>query len=463
MTSQVNNPGDVRCDSVALDANQMADKLMALQIEPAEGPEDAQLPKDRTSGFGTNEHDTTPQSEPQPNSAFWPNRPRLTSYASSNETQHGSNTPLSNQPGPSQQPFDQPRQWPQRHLSGNEFQNNHNMGASMELVLQVPKAFHNGYDNTHHNYAQQYNHYGFSAQSQQSSNLPPSPYQTSVPTLSRTVPAHQPVHQFRGDHNARYFGPLPSHHPPWPLTITRPEDEDIRDLGYEDALILVDSHRKTRAHNTPIKAVLDEVAHELSQRSLSANAQGCRLDRSTGELSSEHVHICRQKMALISPLYMNTNWEERDEYTQDSVCKLSQMSEADLLTLLGDRTRRTREQRKKGTLHCEDCNARRAEHGGSSLQFRMDDTPETTTKILVGGLPRHATKHDVLVLFQPRGLPISLNFGPIKDIRRPKECAFVTFSDRRNAEQAMNRMQGYPLDAKKNVRLRLSWGRQQNR
>lgn len=54
MTSQVNNPGDVRCDSVALDANQMADKLMALQIEPAEGPEDAQLPKDRTSGFGTN-------------------------------------------------------------------------------------------------------------------------------------------------------------------------------------------------------------------------------------------------------------------------------------------------------------------------------------------------------------------------------------------------------------------------
>ncbi|TID19101.1 RNA-binding protein [Venturia nashicola] len=324
-----------------------------------------------------------------------------------------------------------------------------NIGAPTGDNFQIPQAYQPNNGDTHDNHIPRYNYYSSLVQVQQSYKFLQAIHPPFVPTCNQAVSSE--------------FRPFPNHSQHRRLAIKAPEDREMRRLGEEDALILLDYRRKIKPETTPIKVTVKELADELSQRSRSTTAQDCRLDRSTGELSSEHEHICPEKMALRSPLCMNIQWTIRDQYTLEYIYTLSQLSKDELLEILGDRTHRIRNQRRKGTLQCDNCEKYRTGQTSSTLQPRIDDSPNTTTKILVGGLPSYATRHDVYILFQPSGLPHNPNFGPIKEIRRKKECTFITFSDRRAAEEAMNKLQGYALDGEGNVRLRLSWGRQQDK
>lgn len=341
------------------------------------------------------------------------------------------------------------------------YNGHYNMQAPQGYMPQVPQAYYHGPGILCYNNTQQFNQHGFSTQFQQPYNLPQTTYSAFNPA--------------RNQSNGFLDGPrfIPTGPSDRPLIAKAPTDEDIRGLGYEDAIILVDARRKNSPSSTSIKNILKEVWDELSAMSKSTKVQKNRIDRSVYPLSAEHNHICEQKRTVHSPTHVNTVWSQRDKFTLESMDKLSQISNKKLLRLLEKKAAFFLGQRNKKEQSCQDCETMRkripkgiASPGESSSPLEDKTPPVDTTKIMIGGLPAHANVYDVLVLFQEPGLPLSLSFdyGIIQDIKRLPhlpDVAFVTFHKRRHAEEAINKMQGYPLDAQGKIRLRLSWGRKQ--
>lgn len=254
------------------------------------------------------------------------------------------------------------------------------------------------------------------------------------------------------------------------LPLTPPTHDDIHKLGHEDAIILVDAARQSNDPTRPIKMIVKEVADELDRCSKSCDPRLRNIDRSSGLLSSEHEHTCPEKRIVHSPSHVNTAWSLRDEYTLVAVNMLFALSDEDLTKLLSDKAPHFRKQRKKGVRHCPQCYMleERIRKGIATPAERspapgVEQHPGTVTKIMVGGLPRNADERDLCRLFADPRFPSAAGWGIILEARRLEKCAFIRFSNRRMAEDAMNRMQGYSLDADGKVRLRLSWGRQQDR
>lgn len=129
------------------------------------------------------------------------------------------------------------------------------------------------------------------------------------PTAKPPYPAPGPsYHQIMVFYNGPQY--LPPYQARTQVVKQAPEARDIQKLGEEDAIILVDCRWKTKPENTPIKDVLQKEADDLIRRSQAWEAQECRIDRSTGPLSAEHEHICKDKGVLHSPLHLNTAWSD---------------------------------------------------------------------------------------------------------------------------------------------------------
>lgn len=84
----------------------------------------------------------------------------------------------------------------------------------------------------------------------------------------------------------------------------------------------------------------------------------------------------------------------------------------------------------------------------ASPAFNQFSDPNNTT-LFIGGLSSYVTAEELRVLFE--------NFGKIVYVKIPpgKNCGFVQYFRRRDAEQALIQMQGYPLG---HSRVRISWG-----
>ncbi|AET41307.1 Nam8p Ecym_8010 [Eremothecium cymbalariae DBVPG len=77
-------------------------------------------------------------------------------------------------------------------------------------------------------------------------------------------------------------------------------------------------------------------------------------------------------------------------------------------------------------------------------------TDPNNTTVFIGGLSSLVTEEELRAYFQP--------FGQIVYVKIPvgKGCGFVQYVDRSSAENAIAKMQGFPIG---NSRIRLSWGR----
>ncbi|AMD19770.1 HCL381Wp [Eremothecium sinecaudum] len=77
-------------------------------------------------------------------------------------------------------------------------------------------------------------------------------------------------------------------------------------------------------------------------------------------------------------------------------------------------------------------------------------TDPNNTTVFIGGLSSLVTEEELRTYFQP--------FGQIVYVKIPvgKGCGFVQYVDRGSAENAIAKMQGFPIG---NSRIRLSWGR----
>lgn len=84
----------------------------------------------------------------------------------------------------------------------------------------------------------------------------------------------------------------------------------------------------------------------------------------------------------------------------------------------------------------------------ASPAFNQFSDPNNTT-LFIGGLSPYVTAEELRVLFE--------NFGKLVYVKIPngKNCGFVQYISRRDAEQALTQMQGYPLG---HSRIRISWG-----
>ncbi|KAG7881783.1 hypothetical protein KL905_000731 [Ogataea polymorpha] len=74
----------------------------------------------------------------------------------------------------------------------------------------------------------------------------------------------------------------------------------------------------------------------------------------------------------------------------------------------------------------------------------------TNTTVFVGGLSNNITEATLLSIFEPYGQIVHVKVPP------GKGCGFVKFTQRTEAERAIEQLQGYVIDGS---RVRLSWGR----
>lgn len=93
-------------------------------------------------------------------------------------------------------------------------------------------------------------------------------------------------------------------------------------------------------------------------------------------------------------------------------------------------------------------------HNNLNNQLRNNNEDLNNTTVFVGGLANGLHEDTLLALFEP--------FGPIVNIKVPpgKGCGFVKFNERKDAEKAIEGMQGFIISGS---RIRLSWGRPNNR
>ncbi|KAH3899427.1 uncharacterized protein SCODWIG_03592 [Saccharomycodes ludwigii] len=77
-------------------------------------------------------------------------------------------------------------------------------------------------------------------------------------------------------------------------------------------------------------------------------------------------------------------------------------------------------------------------------------TDPNNTTVFIGGLSSLCTENELRSYFEP--------FGEIVYVKIPvgKGCGFVQYVERNSAEEAISKMQGYPIGS---YRIRLSWGR----
>lgn len=88
--------------------------------------------------------------------------------------------------------------------------------------------------------------------------------------------------------------------------------------------------------------------------------------------------------------------------------------------------------------------------GGSSSGNGQPFTDPNNTTVFVGGLSSEVTEQTLFTLFKP--------FGIIQQVKIPlgKNCGFIKYSIREEAEEAISSMQGFIISGN---RIRLSWGR----
>jgi len=82
-----------------------------------------------------------------------------------------------------------------------------------------------------------------------------------------------------------------------------------------------------------------------------------------------------------------------------------------------------------------------------------NDRKESST-LFVGNLPYQFRENDVADFFEKSGRLSNITVGINKETGHSKGYAFVTFSDRRDAEEAFNKFQGFVLEGR---RLRIDW------
>lgn len=107
------------------------------------------------------------------------------------------------------------------------------------------------------------------------------------------------------------------------------------------------------------------------------------------------------------------------------------------------------EDRSQGTEGQPNFEQHRPVHLSSSQQAQSFADPNNTT-VFIGGLSSEVTEQTLFTLFKP--------FGIIQQVKIPpgKNCGFIKYSSREEAEEAIAAMQGFIISGN---RVRLSWGR----
>lgn len=97
--------------------------------------------------------------------------------------------------------------------------------------------------------------------------------------------------------------------------------------------------------------------------------------------------------------------------------------------------------------------------GGPSLDSARNDRDGGETTIRVSNLTKAVTEDDLRDLFERFGRIFRISLPRIEKpdgTKEPKGFAYIAFADRRDAEQAMNRLQGYGYD---HLIIKLEWAK----
>jgi len=86
--------------------------------------------------------------------------------------------------------------------------------------------------------------------------------------------------------------------------------------------------------------------------------------------------------------------------------------------------------------------------------FGSENDRKESSTLFVGNLPYQFRENDVADFFEKSGRLSNITVGINKETGHSKGYAFVTFSDRRDAEEAFNKFQGFVLEGR---RLRIDW------
>jgi len=86
--------------------------------------------------------------------------------------------------------------------------------------------------------------------------------------------------------------------------------------------------------------------------------------------------------------------------------------------------------------------------------YGSDREKRTSTTLFIGNLPYHFRERDVAEYFERCGRVAHITVGINKRTGQSKGYAFVEYEDRRDAEDAYERFNGYSLEGR---RLRLDW------
>eukprot|EP01134_Creolimax_fragrantissima_P005373 CFRG5373T1 len=91
---------------------------------------------------------------------------------------------------------------------------------------------------------------------------------------------------------------------------------------------------------------------------------------------------------------------------------------------------------------------------GRYVSAEEEDALRTTCSLYVGGIPYRWRERDVEDLFDPFGRVATITVTYDRDTGQNKGFAFVTFEDRRDAEDAYDELNGENVDGR---RIRLDW------